>query len=484
MYTVTRNLSILKIFKQGIGTHGNWIFFESTSIFVDRIKFSISRVISKQTVASSTIYRENSNKYVNKREAEELPVYQFSGDHRQRKHRVYVWGNSVTGSLGVPTFVKPKPNVPIRKKQTAPYLLFFEEKITDVACGYGFSLFSSNGPTSSKLWGTGINTDSQLGYHEKQVNRGKNLEYLLAPAEIHLPLKRPRSTRVIQVACGRAHSLVLTDQEGVFSLGNNAYGQCGRKVVENEDYSSNMMIHKISGIEDKVAKIVCGQDHSLFLTEGGQVLSCGWGADGQTGQGDYESSSKMSLVGGDLKGERIVDIATYADCCLAVSDKGDVFGWGNSEYNQLNLVTDETQIAEPRLLPFKNVGKVVSIATGGTICALLNDAGDVYVWGYGILGKGPKLSESIHLEHIPPILFGRKILKEHVKVTQIHCGMHHFAALTNTGEMYTWGQNAHGSLGLGFHQDQYFPLKVGVPAEVIDVACGVDHTIALAKTFI
>ncbi|XP_071966220.1 RCC1-like G exchanging factor-like protein isoform X2 [Antedon mediterranea] len=342
----------------------------------------------------------------------------------------------------------------------------------------------SNSLSSSKLWGTGINTDTQIGYHEKQVNRGKNLEYVIAPAEIHLPLKTPRSTRVIQVACGRAHSLVLTDQEGVFSLGNNAYGQCGRKVIEDENYSCNMRIHNISGIEGKIKKIVCGQDHSLFLTESGQVLSCGWGADGQTGRGDYTSSSEVGLILGDLKGETIVDVATYADCCLAVSDKGDVFGWGNSEYNQLRLVTDETQIAEPRRLPLKDVGRVVSVATGGTVCALLNDSGDVYVWGYGILGKGPKLSESKRPEPIPAILFGRRELKEHIKVTRIFCGMHHFAALTSDGDLYTWGQNSHGSLGLGIHLDQYFPLKVGVPAEVIDVACGVDHMIALAKTFI
>ena len=29
--------------------------------------------------------------------------------------------------------------------------------------------------------------------------------------------------------------------------------------------------------------MVCGQDHSLFLTEDGAVYGCGWGADGQTG---------------------------------------------------------------------------------------------------------------------------------------------------------------------------------------------------------
>lgn len=37
---------------------------------------------------------------------------------------------------------------------------------------------------------------------------------MLEPSPVALPLVRPQQTRVIQVACGRAHSLVLTDQEG------------------------------------------------------------------------------------------------------------------------------------------------------------------------------------------------------------------------------------------------------------------------------
>ena len=43
-----------------------------------------------------------------------------------------------------------------------------------------------------------------------------------------------------------------------------------------------------------------------------------------------------------------------------------------------------------------NVGKIIDIAAGGTICMILNEEHDVFVWGYGILGKGPNLEQSIH----------------------------------------------------------------------------------------
>lgn len=214
-------------------------------------------------------------------------------------------------------------------------------------------------------------------------------------------------------------------------MGNNAHGQCGRKVVEDEVYSESHKVHRMQDFEGQVVQVVCGQDHSLFLTDKGEVYSCGWGADGQTGLGHYNITSTPSKLGGDLAGVTVVQVATYGDCCLALSADGSVFGWGNSEYLQLASVTDSTQVNVPRCLPFSGVGKVKQVACGGTGCAILNEEGHVFVWGYGILGKGPNLSETALPEMIPPTLFGLTEFNPEVKVSQIRCGLSHFAAVTS-----------------------------------------------------
>ncbi|XP_072029924.1 LOW QUALITY PROTEIN: RCC1-like G exchanging factor-like protein [Amphiura filiformis] len=420
------------------------------------------------------------------RDAQDMDTYQYVGKRRTRQSRVYVWGYTYTGALGIKEFIFPKGKQkrPGRRYQSVPYTFHWDQKITSVACGYGFTLMASNTQQSTKVWGSGVNTDSQIGCYPKVKLNADGIQYIYTPYAVDVPLVRSRDTRVIQVACGRAHSLILTDKEGVFSLGNNSHGQCGRPVIENESYSKNPVVYKIKGIEGNVKQVVCGQDHSLFLTEEGTVYGCGWGADGQTGLGHYDSCSTPTLLAGDIQGEKITSIAAFADCCLAVSEKGDLFGWGNSEYNQLAVVTDETQVYEPRHLPFTSVGKVVSAASGGSTCALVNDAGDVFVWGYGILGKGPKLAESKEPQCIPLYCLVHTDSNMDISVTKVFCGLHHFAAITNKGDLYTWGVNGTGHLGNGSLQDQYFPLKVSVPAEVTDVACGVDHMVALAKTFI
>lgn len=69
--------------------------------------------------------------------------------------------------------------------------------------------------------------------------------------------------QVIGLDAGRAHTAILTDNEGVFTLGNNAYGQCGRKINANEEYRGSMVSHNIRTLgKQKITSVVCGQDHT------------------------------------------------------------------------------------------------------------------------------------------------------------------------------------------------------------------------------
>ncbi|KAG7314563.1 hypothetical protein KOW79_021866 [Hemibagrus wyckioides] len=443
-----------------------------------RVRVRSGVVLSCRLFSSVPIRRD--------REArQDVPLFRYVGERRKPTDKVFVWGFSYTGALGIPSFVVPnsgrkKP----RKYQLTPYRLDTEQKISSAACGYGFTLLASNTKDITKVWGMGLNKDSQLGFQRTQHNRHKSYEYVLEPSPVSLPLANPQETRVLQVSCGRAHSLVLTDSEGVFSMGNNAHGQCGRKIIEDEVYSGSHVVHKIDGFDSRVIQVVCGQDHSLFLTESGSVYACGWGADGQTGLGHHNKAALPVRVGGDLDGVKVQQVSTYGDCSLAVSEDGHVFGWGNSEYLQLASVTETTQVSSPRLLPLKGIGKVKQAACGGTQVAVLNEDGEVFVWGYGILGKGPNLSEAETPEKVPATLFGKSEFNPTVKVSHIRCGLNHFAAITDRGELFVWGKNVRGCLGIGKRDDQYFPWRVTVPGHVVDVACGVDHMVALVKSLI
>lgn len=415
---------------------------------------------------------------------DQMPVFQYTGDRSKRRKRVYLWGSCLTGALGHDKLVRPKLGHAPRAAHNKPYRLPFSElyKVNDVACGYGFTLFSAEEDKVKNphiVYGTGINTDFQLGY--QCARRGHPMKVLTEPVGIPLPLASD-STRVLRIACGRSHSVVLTDKEGVFSFGNNSFGQCGRPVVPDESPESTATPRRVQGIPGQIVDVVCGQDHTLFLTAEGAVYSCGWGADGQTGLGTNRSQGIPQRVNGDLKGVHVVRVAGTVDCILAVSDSGDLFGWGNSEYGQFGRQTDDKQMSFARHLNFPH-GKVKTIASGGTMCGVVTEAGDVYVWGYGLLGLGPEVAVRTVPTLLPRPLFGASRFTPDVRVVDLHCGLNHFVALNSKGELFTWGKNRNGCLGLGHGEDQHFPFRVSITSEVLKVSCGVDHTAVLCRSF-
>ncbi|KAH0548928.1 RCC1-like G exchanging factor-like protein [Cotesia glomerata] len=418
-----------------------------------------------------------------KNEGQPLPIFDYGTSSKD--HRIYVWGLANHGGLGTAGRTRRKDGYNFIAK---PSRLFFGEhhQVTDIACGYGFTLLGVNSKDKNIVYGNGINTDSQLGFDANDFKykvTGKTGQLPLA-RPIPLPLKE-NSSKVLGLAAGRAHSLILTS-EGVFTLGNNAYGQCGRSIIEEENHFESHVIFHIPEINgQKIAAVSAGQDHSIFLTEQGQVYACGWGADGQTGLGHYNNQWKPELVKGEVEGEKIIKVAGISDCVLALSESGKVYGWGNSEYGQLPVQNDNYQVNTAiELSDFSEFGRIVDVAAGGSFCMALTETGDVYTWGYGILGFGPRVTKVQMPTMIPNTLFGRNPYQPDIKVEKIYCGINYMCAVTNQDELFTWGRNAYGYLGLGHCKDQFFPLKVAVGAKVEKVACGVDHTVALCRAFI
>ncbi|KAG5895482.1 hypothetical protein JTB14_011180 [Gonioctena quinquepunctata] len=416
-------------------------------------------------------------------EAKTLPVFQYTIS-KSGYRRVFAWGNIYTGALGIPYF---RSTESIEKKDCPlyPKRIGFGERfeVTTATCGFGFTVFAVKSNTNEKIYGTGINTDSQIGYQE--VRHGKPLEVLFYPKPIPLPFKNPAKCKVLKLSAGRAHLIVLTD-EGIFTLGNNSFGQCGRKIIPNENYMMSNYINHIEKIDGKsIIDIECGQDHSLVLTEDGSVYSCGWGADGQTGLGHYNNHSEFSRVKGDIESEKIVELSCRSDFVLALSDKGEVFGWGNSEYSQITLPDSAQQISTSKhIKKLDKLGKIKSVASGGSFCLVSNEEGQVFSWGYGLLGAGPNAQQSKEPIHIPETLFGKNDFQPNSKVVKVTCGLYHAAAVTNLGDLFIWGRNKYGCLGLGHEKDQYFPLKVSIGGHVSEVLCGVDHSIAICEPFI
>ena len=267
--------------------------------------------------------------------------------------------------------------------------------------------------------------------------------------------------------------------------------------MPDEIYKDSMLIHAftidLQKTDDRLVDVVCGQDHSLFLTSKGHVYACGLNTDGQLGLGHYECVARPERVRGDIEHEPIVQLASKGDCVLALSQAGDVFGWGNNEYRQLGMMDDPVdspasmQCARPRRLRFRDgstLKNMKCVAAGGSLCSAVDRQGQLFIWGFGLLGFGPQHTSIDIPRAMPMELFGQNEFNAKVSIDSVSCGLLSTAAITSNGELFTWGKNRYGALGVEFDEDAPMPMRVFVPARVTSVSLGPDHTFALCKGYV
>ena len=61
------------------------------------------------------------------------------------------------------------------------------------------------------------------------------------------------------------------------------------------------------------------------------------------------------------------------------------------------------------------------------------------------------------------------------------CGEHHTVAVTEAGDVYSWGRGRFGALGHENSDDLNLPKKIEALKDIVRVDCGSDYTIALDK---
>ena len=118
-----------------------------------------------------------------------------------------------------------------------------------------------------------------------------------------------------------------------------------------------------------------------------------------------------------------------------------------------------------------NVGVLPTIAMGGSHSAAIAVNGDLYVWGAnadGQLGLGDSAPRSEPTK-VPGLS----------NVTAVSLGYEFSAALTANGDLYTWGLNGEGQLGLGDLTKRNTPTKVPGLSDVIAINMGENYSAAI-----
>lgn len=297
--------------------------------------------------------------------------------------------------------------------------------------------------------------------------------------------------KVLSVSCGRNHSLAITDN-GIYVWGSNKYGQLGIDSIQMSWFPS--LLEWFEGIN--IVQLVAGQYHSLALDTDGKVYSWGWAVHGQLGHGSVEIS-RIPKVIDSLIDKGIVMIAAGHAHSLFLDSSGQVWACGSSSFGQLGTGSN-TKSSVP-IQVFGLPEPIRDLATGYFHSVAVAEGGRVYQWGCSPVvlratahaakrksrgqenGK-PNLDDS--MSYLTPTLVDTSHVVE--TILKVSCGIEHSALVTDNGIVYTWGRNMDGQLGQPPSQKKAqtvpYPLPVEIAANIREIGCGEDYTVALDST--
>lgn len=204
------------------------------------------------------------------------------------------------------------------------------------------------------------------------------------------------------------------------------------------------------------------------------MYTWGLGEYGRLGHGDNFTQLKPKIVQA-LLGHRVIQVACGSRDAqtLALTEDGFVFSWGDGDFGKLGRGGSEGCFIPHQVERLNNVG-VIQIECGAQFSLALTKSGEVWTWGKGDyfrLGHG----SDQHVRKPTPIqgLRGKKVI--HVAVGALHC-----LAVTDTGQVYAWGDNDHGQQGTGTTSVNKKPCAViGFDNIFVNrVACGSSHSVA------
>ncbi len=155
-------------------------------------------------------------------------------------------------------------------------------------------------------------------------------------------------------------------------------------------------------------------------------------------------------------------------------------GWGYDFYGQLGDGNSGGGTSVPVRVKLPKGIQLTSVTAGLSHTLAVTSTGSLLAWGdnaFGALGDHDAVPQSD-----VPI---KVKLTKGTKVTAVSAGQHDSVALTSSGSLLAWGENSRGQLGNGHSGGaKTVPVKVKLPrgAKVTAVSTGRDHTLAVTST--
>lgn len=255
--------------------------------------------------------------------------------------------------------------------------------------------------------------------------------------------------------------------------GNNVHHQLG----DGTDRHRSRPVPVLSPAGGTLVDVDAGNDHGLALTADGRVLAWGSNEDGRLGDGtltDRDRPVEAALPAGTTA----IAISAGGRFSLALTSSGQVLSWGTNEYGELG---DGTTISRslPAPVVFPAGTTIVAIHGGGLHSLALASSGQLFAWGNNTSGQ-----LGIGTSGVPRSVPVPVALPPGTTIATFEAGGSHSMALTAAGQLLVWGRNHAGQLGDGTTTNRTVPAPVSLPGATAaaEIAAGTGHSLALTTT--
>ncbi|CBZ55260.1 putative regulator of chromosome condensation domain-containing protein [Neospora caninum Liverpool] len=280
--------------------------------------------------------------------------------------------------------------------------------------------------------------------------------------------------RIVDVCVGEQHALFLADSGDVYAYGEGVYGQLGlgyeRQIVNHPQ--------KVEGSLSQLAvqQIACGDYHSVALTTEGLVFA--WGAADCVGDGSglcrfspVRIRLPLPLGCGHFPVDACRVIAARFQQTMAVTEAGHLLVWGDTFFANFH--------ATPEVLCLFPI-PVVQIAIGKHFGLALTDDGQVYGWGDGTYGELTAACPMAPMTLPEPLNLKDSTGQSLPPVVAIATGTRHAILLTHDMRLWALGDNLAGQCGVPGHQTRLSVpkmVKLGeLRSRASKIACGYRHS--------
>ncbi|XP_057430235.1 PH, RCC1 and FYVE domains-containing protein 1 isoform X2 [Lotus japonicus] len=196
----------------------------------------------------------------------------------------------------------------------------------------------------------------------------------------------------------------------------------------------------------------------------------------------FAQQKNYSLVPKLLESTAMLDVKNIAlggKHAALVTKQGEVFCWGQGKWGKLGQKID-MDISSPKIVDSLSGIHVKDIVCGEYHTCALTDFGEVYTWGNDVCSLDSVDKGRIKSHWIPHKLTGPL---DGISISSVSCGEWHTAIVSSCGRLFTYGDGTFGVLGHGDRQSFSKPKEVqslsGLRAR--SVACGSWHTAAIVE---